>query len=337
MKPKVSIITVYYNRSYCVEQSVESLLNQTFKNFELLLVDDGSSDNTVEKFNRYTDPRVRVISHTNMGFTNTIKKAVDLAQGEYIAIHGSGDISSPERIGEQIKFLEENPEYVVVASRFERYDEDTLAKIEESKFSGDLGIDDFLTNCRIMHGASMFRKFTYEQVGGYEKIFTNTQDWDLFLRFLRIGKGKILDTLHYKQFKREDGVAARPESFEKNSRISVLRMTLSRKHEQREQILEKVNREGIESVILNSNYDFQRTVVTNFIILVRSGYYKKFLNFVKNNYNPKKLNLKLRLKFYSWLTLAQVFNFFKLNEKEAQSFIISVRSIKSKLNFYKLK
>ncbi|MCE7053707.1 glycosyltransferase [Algoriphagus sp. AGSA1] len=337
MKPKVSIITVYYNRSYCVDQSIESLLNQTFKDFELLLVDDGSSDNTVEKFNSYTDPRVRVITHANMGFTNTIRKAVDLAQGEYIAIHGSGDISSPERIQEQSKFLDENPDYVVVASRFERYDEDTLAKIEESEFSGDLDIEDFLLNCRIMHGASMFRKSTYEQVGGYEKIFTNTQDWDLFLRFLRIGKGKILHTLHYKQFKRGDGVAAKPESFEKNSRISVLRMLLSRKHEQREQILERVNREGIESVILNSNYDFQRTVVTNFIILVRSGYYKKFLHFVKNNYNPKELNLKLKLRFYSWLTLANILHFFKLSEKEAQSFIISIRSLKSKLNFYKLK
>ena len=337
MKPKVSIITVYYNRSYCVEESVESLLNQTFKDFELLLVDDGSSDNTVEKFNRYTDPRVRVITHGNMGFTNTIKKAVDLAQGEYIAIHGSGDISSSERIQEQSKFLDENPEYVVVASRFERFDEETLAKIDESDFSGDLDIDDFLTNCRIMHGAAMFRKSTYEQAGGYEKIFTNTQDWDLFLRFLRLGKGKILDTLHYKQFKRGDGVAAKPESFEKNSRISVLRILLSRKHEQREQILEKVNRDGIESVILNSNYDFQRTVVTNFIILVRSGYYKQFLLFVRDNYNPKELNFNLKFKFYSWLALAKILHFFKLSEKEAQSFIISARSLKSKLNFYKIK
>tara|TARA_R110002020_G_scaffold198873_6_gene400224 strand:- start:950 stop:1963 length:1014 start_codon:yes stop_codon:yes gene_type:complete len=337
MKPKVSIITVYYNRSYCVEESVESLLNQTFNDFELLLVDDGSSDNTIEKFNLYSDPRLRVITHSNMGFTNTIKKAVDLAQGEYIAIHGSGDISSPERIQDQSKFLDENPEYVVVASRFERFDEETLAKIDESDFSGDLDIDDFLTNCRIMHGAAMFRKSTYEQVGGYEKIFTNTQDWDLFLRFLRIGKGKILDTLHYKQFKRGDGVAAKPESFEKNSRISVLRILLSRRHEQREQILEKVNRDGIESVILNSNYDFQRTVVTNFIILVRSGYYKKFLHYVRDKYNPKELNFNLKLKFYSWLTLAKILNIFKLSEKEAQSFIISARSLKSKLNYYKIK
>lgn len=335
MKPKVSIITVYFNRAYCIEESVESILSQSFIDYEFLLVDDGSNDNTLEKFNQYTDSRVRIISHTNLGFTKAIINAVNLAQGEYIAIHGSGDISSPDRIKEQCKFLDDNPEYVVVASRFERYDEQTLAKIEEIKFSGDLYIEDFLTNCRIMHGVSMFRKSTYNQVGGYEKIFTNSQDWDLFLRFLRVGKGKILDKLHYKQFKRQDGVSAKPESFEKNSRISVLRILLSNEHAQRRQILEKVNTEGIEAVISNSDFNFQRTLFTNLIILVRRGYYKKFLSFVNNNYNIGELNLRYKFKFYFWFSLASIFHLFNFSENRAQSLIIFLRDFKNCLGFQK--
>lgn len=329
MYPKVSIITVYYNRGYCIAGSVDSLLNQSFSDFELLLVDDGSSDDTIEKFQKFNDPRIRIVTHQNMGFTNTIRKAVDLCKGEYIAIHGSGDISLSRRIEKQVRFLDLNPEYLLVASKFERYDENTLAKIDESTYSGDLEYDDFLYNCRVMHGAAMFRKSAYEIVGGYERAFSNSQDWDLFLRFLRIGKGKVLEDILYKQFKRDDGVAANPKNFAKNSRISVLRILLSKNHSDRGKILERVDKFGIESVITNSNSHFQNTMTTNLIILARRGYYKKFLKFLSEN--DILISSNMRFKFYFWIGISKFFNILKFSEKKAQSFLIAFRTLKAKI------
>ena len=105
MQPLVSIITVYYNREQYIKESIQSLLEQTYKNTEIIIVDDGSNDETLNILNKFTDNRIRIISHGNMGFVKSIKKAIDISKGKYIAIHGSVDISHANRIERQVDFL----------------------------------------------------------------------------------------------------------------------------------------------------------------------------------------------------------------------------------------
>src|SRR5690625_1367943 len=111
----VSIVTVFYNRANYVKASIESLLNQTYENIEIIAIDDGSTDNTLEKLKLFeSDSRFKVISHSNIGFVRSIKKAIKYSNGEVIAVHGSGDISLPSRIEKQVDILIKKPHIGVV-------------------------------------------------------------------------------------------------------------------------------------------------------------------------------------------------------------------------------
>lgn len=328
--PKVSIITVYYNRAYCVEQSVKSLLSQTFNNFELLLVDDGSADTTIQEFEKFTDPRIRIISHPNMGFTNSIIKAVSMANGKYIAIHGSGDISFPKRIGTLSGFLDANSDYVVAGPRYEVYDEATLEKIEDSPFMGELDFNDFLKYCRLMHGAVMFRKEAYDQVGGYERFLKTSQDWDLFLRFLKIGKGRVLNEILYRQYKRQDAVAARPESYIRVSKVYAFVVLLAKENERRKEILDKAYHKGLNAVISDNNADFQEVYIARLTRLVRKGKHSDFLESTKL-FNANKLIFPLKMKYFFWLSVAKFLAATKLNNQKARLVFSKVKLIKDRI------
>ncbi|UJP63383.1 glycosyltransferase family 2 protein [Mongoliitalea daihaiensis] len=200
----VSIVSVFYNREDVVDFSVESLLKQTYENIEIILCDDGSSDNTYKKLKVYEslDDRVRVIHHPNIGFTNSILKAVDKAVGELIAIHGSGDYSYPERIQKQVNYLIENPSVGVVGCLFEREDLVLNRKVvvERSKS------DDVLNNICVSHGEVMFRKDVYSAAGGYRPFFHFSQDRDLWLRMSLSCKLDFVPEVLYTAFTRNDGV-----------------------------------------------------------------------------------------------------------------------------------
>ena len=108
--PLVTAITVFYNREAHVAQSVESLLAQDYPNLEILLVDDGSKDGTLDALQAYeSDLRVSVISGRNQGLVGALRAAIAQAQGSLIAIHGSGDISLPNRLSRQVEALGRAP------------------------------------------------------------------------------------------------------------------------------------------------------------------------------------------------------------------------------------
>ncbi|MDN3668119.1 glycosyltransferase [Echinicola jeungdonensis] len=200
----VSIVSVFYNRENVVDISVKSLIKQTYRNVEIILCDDGSSDDTFKKLKAYEslDDRIRVIHHQNVGFTNAIRKAVDTANGELIAIHGSGDYSYPERIQKQANYLSENPSVGVVGCLFEREDLILNRKVivERSKS------DDVLNSICVSHGEVMFRKDVYNAAGGYRAFFHFSQDRDLWLRMSLSSKLDFVPEVLYTAFTRNDGV-----------------------------------------------------------------------------------------------------------------------------------
>jgi glycosyltransferase involved in cell wall biosynthesis len=114
---KVSIGIPFYNPGKFFRESIASILNQTFTDFELILLDDGSSDNSLEVANSFDDSRIRVISDgTNKGLPNRLNELIDLSQGEYIARMDADDLVSIHRIAQQVELLNKTPDVDVIAT-----------------------------------------------------------------------------------------------------------------------------------------------------------------------------------------------------------------------------
>lgn len=191
VNPKVSIIMGVLNAEKRVIDSVKSIQNQSFENFEFIICDDGSSDNTVKILKNIAkkDKRIIVIENeNNIGLARTLNKCIDIAKGEYIARMDDDDFSYEDRIKLQVEFLDNNLEYAFVSSAIDSYDgENVLSNIKlrckEPKK------EDFLWGNCFVHPATMFRADKLKEVGGYRvaKETRRAEDYDLFMRMYENG------------------------------------------------------------------------------------------------------------------------------------------------------
>ena len=113
-KPKVSLIMKVYNGEAYLKEAINSILNQTYQDFEFIIIDDGSFDRSPDIVRQYTDERIRFLQNEqNMGLCATQNKAIQAARGEYIAVMDCDDISYKTRLEKQVAFLDTNPEYIM--------------------------------------------------------------------------------------------------------------------------------------------------------------------------------------------------------------------------------
>lgn len=210
---KVSIISGFYNRAGVVKESVKSLLNQTFDDYEVIIFDDASSDGTYTELMKLKCDKLTVIRHKeNIGFVNGLIHAINSSKGDFIAIHGSGDVSLPERLQTQYEFLVSHPDYCMVDCVYHNINEN--GKIIKKK----LPVNKNITHNYLMsksnpfnHGGVMYRRNVYFECGGYNKNFMYSQDFELWLRISKKGKTIILDKLLYIRNILLDGVSYNPK------------------------------------------------------------------------------------------------------------------------------
>lgn len=189
MPPKVSIITTAYNGEKYLEESVGSMLSQTFDNFEFIIVDDGSTDNTLKQLQQMDDPRIRIIQQNNQGQTNALIAGVKQAQGELIARIDQDDYSLPNRLMRQVEFMDTHPRVTLCGSRFQELYGDSLAPQRVQFAQTDAEIKKIISCFNpLAHSAVMFRRDAYFKVGGYDKSFAIGMDYDLFIRLMEIGE-----------------------------------------------------------------------------------------------------------------------------------------------------
>lgn len=124
--PLISVILPVYNAEKYIKESIDSILNQTYNNFELIIINDGSRDNSAEIIKLYSDQRIRYYEQQNQGLAKTLNTALSYAKGKYIARQDNDDISLPDRFEKQINFLEHNPEIAILGSWAEIIDENGL-------------------------------------------------------------------------------------------------------------------------------------------------------------------------------------------------------------------
>lgn len=185
--PRVSVVMSVYNGATFLADSVNSILNQTYANFEFIIVNDGSTDNSLQILQQIalTDSRIQVIDQPNSGLTRALVAGCQLARGEFIARQDDDDESRPERLAKQVQFLDAHATvgFVACATRYlgPRGEHLELASRSESP--------EIATRQLLMerggppaHGSVMFRRSVYERLGGYRTEFYFSQDSDLWLR-----------------------------------------------------------------------------------------------------------------------------------------------------------
>ena len=127
--PRVSVIMSVFNRENCLERSINSILSQTFTDFEFVICDDGSSDNSYEKLLEFAkiDKRIKVIKNTkNEGIAFSLNRCLEVSNGEYIAKMDDDDYSHPSRFEREVEFLDTHPEYSIVGTRRHSFDENGI-------------------------------------------------------------------------------------------------------------------------------------------------------------------------------------------------------------------
>lgn len=202
--PKVSVIISTYNRHHYVCEAIDSVLTQTFKDFEIILVDDGSKDNTKEVLERYSSS-IRYVYQKNKGRAEARNTGIKIAQGEYIAFLDDDDIWLPNKLEKQVIFLDSNPDIGLVHTFTEIIDEhgnpqeeetkNRLRQYEKSLFLGYTY--EGISRCGIMFMSSvMLRKLCLEKTGLFDPNIEGHEDWDFSLRFaLRYRIGTLLEPL----------------------------------------------------------------------------------------------------------------------------------------------
>jgi glycosyltransferase involved in cell wall biosynthesis len=182
--PKVSIITAAYNHKEFVRSSVESALNQTYRDFEHIVVDDGSSDGTAEVLQSFGN-RIKYIRQENRGTAAAINAGIRASAGEYIAILDSDDAWLPQKLERQMPVFDQFPDTAVVYSH--AYVIDGEGKVKEGDllgqpFSSDGAFADFLRYDPIPVLTAVVRKDCVDKLGGFNERLSAISDWDLWVR-----------------------------------------------------------------------------------------------------------------------------------------------------------
>lgn len=188
MLPLISVILPVYNASKFLAESIKSMLEQTFTNFELIIINDGSTDNSQSIIESFDDKRIRFFQKPNTGLIDSLNLAVAHSRGSWIARMDADDISSPNRLEEQIKFIDSG--VAVIGTQAILIDEN--GKIYgKTKFATNP--DEILLNLQkhisnVVHPSVLINKTLLLKVGGYDPKMHVAEDYDLWLRISKIGK-----------------------------------------------------------------------------------------------------------------------------------------------------
>lgn len=201
MAKKISVLMGIYNCASTLAESIESLLNQTYKDFELVLCDDGSSDETYQEAKKYADQYDNIIllrNETNRGLNYTLNRCAQVASGEYFARQDGDDLSLPERFEKEVAILAKHPEISLVSSAMTHFDEQGDFKIKRNPEYPQP--KDFVSGPPFCHAPCMIRREAFHVVGGYSESerLLRVEDYHLWFKLYAAGfKGyNIPDSLY---------------------------------------------------------------------------------------------------------------------------------------------
>jgi glycosyltransferase involved in cell wall biosynthesis len=196
----ISVVMSVYNQENFLEKSIESILKQTFKDFELIVINDGSTDRSKDILESIEDPRLIYVDQQNLGLPFSLNKAIGMSQGNFIARMDADDISHSERLEKQFNYLNKNQNIDLVGSCIRVMNEQgEIIGSKSVPLENRIIQESIDYACNVMHPTYFFRKEIHQTVGGYRDQFIYAQDYDFLLRIRDLGKGignieeKLLD------------------------------------------------------------------------------------------------------------------------------------------------
>jgi glycosyltransferase involved in cell wall biosynthesis len=186
-EPLVSVVMSVFNGEKYLHEAINSILQQTFTDFEFIIVDDGSTDSTCRIIQSYNDSRIFLISRANKGLVASLNEAILSAKGIYIGRQDADDVSHSARLQTEVFFLRNNPKYVAVGSWFEEFNEGSPLRINRTP------VTDSLVRLRLVwgtcfgHGSVMFVRQAAIDAGLYRQAMWPAEDYDLWTRLSSFG------------------------------------------------------------------------------------------------------------------------------------------------------
>lgn len=192
-QPLVSVLLPVYNGEPYLVEAVNSILSQTYRNLEIIIINDGSTDGSAATIDRFADPRIITLHQANRGLAATLNRAVGIASGTYLARQDADDFSHPARIEKQVRFLHHNPEVGVVGTWSEIWEESNkTGRCHNHPVESKLLAFNTLFDCYFVHSSVMLRKSVFDVVGGYSvEDARQPEDYELWSRVLRNGNFKF--------------------------------------------------------------------------------------------------------------------------------------------------
>lgn len=194
--PRISVIMPAYNSELYIAQAIDSILQQTYTDFELIILNDGSTDKTPEIIQKYADSDKRIVfvnNRENRGLITVLNQGLDMARGEYIARMDSDDISMPERFAKQVAYLDSNPDVGVLGTLIHGFDKLNAPGIQIPIVT----VFDLLEKNYIAHPTVMMRKSLFDKYNlRYNPDYIHCEDMELWSRMIFLTKiHNIMETL----------------------------------------------------------------------------------------------------------------------------------------------
>ena len=192
---RISVVIPSYNHEKFIAAAIQSVLVQTYQDFEIIVVDDGSTDGSIEQIRKFSDPRIKLILHKkNRGSAVAMRTGLERAIGEYIAVLSSDDVFLPKKFEKQVKVLDENPQYAAVFSYVELIDEyghpftnqnhSYYKKFEQRNRDRYQWLNYFFYHGNALcHPSVLIRKSCFDKIGMYDERFAQLPDFDFWVRF----------------------------------------------------------------------------------------------------------------------------------------------------------
>ena len=344
--PKISVLMPAYNAEKYIKEAIDSILNQTFTDFEFIIIDDCSTDSTAEIIKSYSDERIKYYKNEqNLGVARTLNRGLDLATGEYIARMDSDDISLPKRFEEQIKFMDKHKDIAVLGTGIEIFGS-LRGKRIFSRTSKELKVD-LLFGCCLAHPSVMLRaKYFGKNKLHYNPEFSKMEDFDLWERISKDYKMATIPDVLVKYRSHPNQVSNKisesnilqtckiiKRQWERfglnNCQINIICDYVLKKFDLSAEFIQSLNNVFSETIIQNKaskiyNYNLLKTTFKNILTKLINKLPSKQIDSVAKlcNINPKLLLLKNKLKEFYHKSKSKVLTFHKRMRLKNKNFTI---------------
>lgn len=213
IKPRITVIMGIYNCGNTLIEALKSLETQTYKNFKVILCDDGSKDNTLDiaiKWSKDHSNYIVIKNVKNLGLNTTLNRCLKYADTEFVARMDGDDRSLPHRFEQEVKFLDEHPEFAIVSGPMIYFDED--GEFRCGRGYGEVKRSNFIHGSPFCHAPCMVRREAYEKVGGYtvDCKLLRVEDYHLWFKMYAAGyRGYMLEKPIYEMRDDRNAVARR--------------------------------------------------------------------------------------------------------------------------------